>query len=115
MISDRWLSLVHPPSLPYTLDVLNLDRREWCHPCDADRRGSESFLDLWKEALPEAARLLRLASEASNDKEGELLQEAIGEANLNDGIYGSTPCRRIHMDPLPLPELYHHLRSPQEG
>jgi hypothetical protein len=114
-ISDRWLSLVHPPSLPYRLDVLNLEGKEWCHPCDSTRRGEESFLDLWEAALPEATRLLHLAEDASAGESRQELEEAIGTENLNDGLYGSAPCRRKEMDPLPLRELYDTLRSSYDG
>lgn len=114
-ISDRWLSLVHPPSLPYELDVLNGERREWCHPCDPSRGGRESFLDLWARALPEAARLMRVAAEVADGEAMVKLEDAIGYQNLNDGLYGSTPCRRREMGPLPLRELYDALRASYDG
>jgi len=66
-ISDRWLSLIHPPTLPYKLDVLNLRRRQWCHPCDSDRRSNESFLDLWEAAISRSAELLRMTQDAGSE------------------------------------------------
>ena len=106
-ISDRWLSLVHPPSLPYELDVLNLSHREWCHPCDSSLESRDSFLDLWERGVPRAASLLQRLSPGGTED----LEREIGDKNLNDGIYGATPCRRTHMDPLPLRELYDRIRK----
>ncbi|MFW6338588.1 MAG: zinc dependent phospholipase C family protein [Alkalispirochaetaceae bacterium] len=106
-ISDRWLSLVHPPSLPYELDVLNLSHRKWCHPCDSTLDSQDSFLDLWQRGVPQAASLLETLSEGDTVK----LEREIGDRNLNDGIYGATPCRRRHMGPLPLRELYDQIRK----
>lgn len=113
-ISERWLSLIHPPSLPYDLDVLNTEHRWWTHPCDNARRSEESFLDLWERALEEGARLLeRYVEVAEVDGSAEVgsLEDAIGEENLNDGIYRARPCPKREMDPLPLPELYEAIKE----
>ena len=106
-ISDRWLSLVYPPHLPYTVDVMNTARREWCHPCDKARKQRCSFSEIWETALPEAAELLQILFSTSSGAE---LETAIGPENLNDGLYGSLPCRRRFMSPLPLRELYDTIR-----
>ncbi len=110
-ISDRWLALVHPPSLPYRLDVLNHDHRSWAHPCYGERQGEESFEQLWRHALPEAAQLLKRWSSLAESGDPEELQMSIGTRNLNDGVEGARPCAKRLMDPLPLPELYRAIRE----
>lgn len=107
-ISERWLSLIHPPELPYSVDVMNRENRSWCHPCDESRRRSDSFGQIWRAAVSEAADLLNaLFSPITN----EALRSVVGEENLNDGIYGAVPCSRSHMEPLPLRELYDAIRE----
>ncbi len=56
----RRLAILHPETVPLGLDVLNLHRRAWRDPCRAGRRRrNESVLQLYAEALAQAAPVVR--------------------------------------------------------
>lgn len=52
LIHQPWLisGNVIPCEIPDNEDVLNLQGREWCHPCDQDERHHNGFLDLFEQA-----------------------------------------------------------------
>jgi hypothetical protein len=100
---ERRLALLHPREIPAGFDFLNLGHGEWCHPCDDSATSTASFLELYEEALIEAAQMLRhlyavLASQAPI----EGLKGLIGDQSLDSG---REHCRPVHSRPLPLPEI----------
>lgn len=115
IVHHRWLSLVHPPAELVSVDVLNLNRRTWAHPCDESRRSDWSFLELYREALTRSVATVRLFLARVHEPElpasGKALAASVGPWNLNDGITDDPPCRRTYCDPLPLLELYHEIKS----
>ncbi len=114
IVNRRWLSLVHPPRHLVDVDVLNEKHAQWCHPCDEARVSDSGFLDLYELALSETVEigvvLLEAIAEPS-DARFSRLRIAVGPNNLNDGITGDPPCRRVYCNPLPLIALYNRIKT----
>lgn len=116
-ISPRWLSVIHPPEELLTVDALNDEGRPWQHPCATSRTSNASFSELFDRALSRTLETYKLWIACAEEKPSpspehlRLLEEAVGEQNLNDGINGDPPCRRQTCDPLPLLTLYHQIKS----
>ena len=120
LTSARWLALVHPPAEMIGIDVLNRGGREWRHPCAPEVTSTASVPALFEAALSaslEAATLLvRVADKPRLRRVGRMetataLGELIGTANLNDGLVGDPPARRVVAAPLPLLELYRQMKA----
>ncbi len=113
-ISSRWLSVVHPPEELITLDGLNRVHRYWQHPCDPSRTSHASVPDLFDRARKKTIEVFLLWWDATGSPENpertRVLETALGEENLNDGITGDPPCRRQVCDPLPLLTLYRQMK-----
>ncbi len=118
----RALTIVHPPWLPDDIDFLNEKHREWLHPCDEDIRSTESFWDLYtaaryaaRDAVGRIGRVWKQPGEHATREVARAVRDAVGDVNLTDGLYENTTCRRVHSDPLPLPqfieELYDRLKA----
>ncbi|TFH05835.1 MAG: hypothetical protein E4H09_01340 [Spirochaetales bacterium] len=119
-IKSRWLTIVHPPNLPSDLDTLNMENRQWCHPCNHAEVSTASFMDLYWEALSEAVRAIAPVIElwgALPTEHGRLrIAAAVADWNLSDGRETERPCRKRHANPLPLYELQERIRrSIREG
>lgn len=111
-ISSRWLSLVHPPERYITVDAINVEGRRWAHPCRPDRTASLGFAELVEEAHRRSVTSFRTwDAVARGEVDPAALIEEIGHENLNDGITGDPPCRRIRCEPLPLLQLYQELKT----
>lgn len=112
-ISSRWLSIVHPPEELIDVDVLNIGKRTWTHPCDEERRSEATLPDLFdaarRKTIESFARWRRVRRDPSPHNVSALI-EAIGPWNLNDGLWGDPPCHRRACDPLPLLELYESMK-----
>lgn len=115
LVSSRWLSVVHPPEELCMVDALNRERRNWQHPCDPSRTSNATFQDVFERALAHTLEVYSLWMDAAlgdaTEKQYVRLEEAIGDANLNDGIIGDPPCRRKTCDPLPLLQLYRRIKT----
>lgn len=124
-IGARWLSIVHPPEVPSEVDVLNMSRTTWCHPCSHLEIHQESFLDLYAAARAEAAKATELMAKTwtramrtggDHTAEKQVVTEAVGNGNLSDGRPHPRPCEKRHAGPLPLRELQALIRqSIREG
>ncbi len=117
-INERWLSIVHPPFVPGSLDVMNESHREWCHPCSSREQYTESFWDLFDNGL---SRMTGVARELSRlwetsgspqelDDRAVEIERVVGNWNLSDGRESERPCLRRHSNPLPLPELQQEIK-----
>ncbi len=111
-INPRWLALVHPPEELLMVDALNLERRPWSHPCDPSRSSNETFPALFHRALRRTVDTFDTwAMVMEGSVPPEQLRFKIGDQNLNDGITGDPPCRRVHCQPLPLITLYQQIKT----
>jgi len=120
-IGSRWLSIVHPLSVPDTVDVLNRHHATWTHPCDDEERYSDSFQDRYDQALASAAEMVTEIAESWNDashpatERQHRIEESVGNWNLSDGRDTEHPCRKRHAGPLALRELQTQIRSSVEN
>ena len=121
-IGARWLSIVHPLSVPDTVDVLNEGHATWTHPCNGKERYSDSFRDRYNQALASATVMVGEIADAWNDTSHSAedrrrrIEDAVGNWNLSDGRNTERPCRKHRADPLPLRELQNQIRdSVQSG
>jgi len=112
LANRKLLTLFHPLRVPEGIDFLNLKKREWVHPCDDRLASRSSFLELYEEALAQAAPALAAVWEtlAGNLQEAEL-EPLIGNGSLETGLDEQAPCTPRFSDPLPLPELIEELYS----
>jgi hypothetical protein len=132
-MSLKWLSIVHPPEVPDDIDPLNLRHVEWPHPCDEQEGSNKSVLELYDEALEEAADAVgqminawRLAinDSASGDPSAAsfdarslaaTVEEAVANWNLSDGRKTERPCKKRYSRPMPLAELQDRIRASIEA
>jgi len=113
------LSIVHPPNVPEDLDVLNLQHREWTHPCSSKRTSTASVVEMYNEAVRSGAETVRRVTDTWNSMMNDGVTEerlgaiaaAVGDHNLSDGRPRKRPCRPRHMDPLPLAKLQERIRE----
>jgi hypothetical protein len=115
-IGTRWLSIVHPPTVPADLDVLNERHTEWCHPCSIRETTTESFVDRYTAAREASITVIRTIIdtwESSDDpaQKRECVENAVGNWNLSDGRPTERACRKRHAGPLPLGELQARIRA----
>jgi len=113
-IGARWLSIVHPPTVPADLDVLNLAHREWPHPCSSYEVHTESFPELYERAVADGVamvRQLRAVWDASPRTAMPEIERAVANWNLSDGRPTERPCTKRHSTPLPLREFQDELRE----
>ncbi len=97
----RWLSLIHPPSLPEGIDFMNRKRREWLNPCDDRDLSNLSVYQLYEEVLPEASAAIATVRDVLlGQRAPEDLENMIGNHNLSDDYEHF--CKRKYNDPLPL-------------
>ena len=108
----RLLALFHPTRLP-ELDYLNGAHEEWNHPSIAEERHTESFFDLYEQALSAAATSIRAVADRFDDRiSDEELEDTIGNENLSDGRKKKLRRKLDIVRPLPLQEV---LRSIYES
>ncbi len=113
------LSVVHPPNVPDDLDILNLQRREWTHPCSSKRTSTASVVDMYEEAVRTGSAVVRrvfalwntMSRDGAAQEQLDEIAVVVGDYNLSDGRPRKRPCRRRHMDPFPLPELQERIRE----
>ncbi len=117
VMRPQWLSIVHPPNIPADLDVLNLKKAEWVHPCSSRRTSTMTVPEMYEKAVHRAREIVvHIAQwlETELDSEPTIPDESIislvGDYNLSDGRPRRRPCRPRHMDPLPLPLLQKLIR-----
>ncbi|MEE8440105.1 MAG: hypothetical protein V3S41_00165 [Spirochaetia bacterium] len=116
-IGARWLSIVHPLSVPDTVDVLNEGHATWTHPCNGKERYSDSFLDRYDLALGTAAAMIGEIADTWKDHSRSAedrrrrIENAVGNWNLSDGRNTERPCSKRHAAPLPLRELQTQIRE----
>ena len=100
----RRLALFHPDTLPEDVDFLNLERKEWLHPCDETDRRTSSFVDIYEDALGEAVSALETLQQVElGEEHPEILEKAVGNIGLNTVLDTKKPPR--FSSPLPLPEI----------
>ena len=115
-IRSIWLSIVHPPDLPEDVDILNLQHSQWPHPCDAEDIRTDSFMDLYQNALAESRNVARtLAGAWGEDGQHEAIAEAVADWNLSDGHRTERPCKRRFSAPLPLREVQDRMKESIRG
>ncbi len=118
----RRLALFHPRSIPADVDFLNLQGREWCHPCSDRIRSQASFLELYEQALERAVPMLRSLAEIlrrggaadSPSADSPSVESLVGNESLGSGFDATDPCTLRYSDPLPLPELIDELYRQRE-
>lgn len=118
-ISGQWLSLVHPLNVPSDLDVLNLEHRQWNHPCSSRRTSRESVPDMYDEGVRRTRAAVEqvlalwddIRKTGVKDDTINAIIATVGDYNLSDGRPRKKPCRPRHMDPLPLPRLQELIRQ----
>lgn len=116
-IGSRWLSIIHPLEVPASVDVLNGNHGEWAHPCDPAELHTESFTDLYRNALAETTEMARAIGKAWTDTSlptetrRAAIEKTVGNWNLSDGRNTSRPCKKIHAGPLPLRELQEEIKE----
>ncbi len=101
----RWLSLIHPVSLPPGIDLANETHAGWYHPCGAAELRHESFWDLLNSAMSAAPATVQAVAAAWNGSiEPRALVGIVGDQNLSDGRHVGRPCRKRRCNPFPLAE-----------
>jgi hypothetical protein len=101
----RLLALFHPDRLP-DLDYLNAAREEWNHPGIADEMHTESFIDLYEQAVEAAVPVVQgVAKALNNEISGEDLEKIVGNENLSDGRTKKARRKLELVKPLPLQEV----------
>jgi len=116
-IGSRWLSIVHPSSVPEDVDVLNESHVQWSHPCDETQVYTDSFLDRYETALTQAVEMAGVIADAWNNSHAPTeerrlqIEAAVGNWNLSDGRETERPCRKTNAGPLPLRELQARIRQ----
>ena len=101
----KLLALLHPGKLP-DIDYLNLARKEWNHPGNPRDLHSDSFFDLYEQAVEQAVPVVHAVAGVF---EGTIsCDEAagiIGNENLSDGQPKKIPKKLKYVRPLPLQEV----------
>lgn len=111
----RLIALFHPQGLP-DLDYLNGARVPWNHPGDPEETHTESFMDLYEQAVGAAAPVLQTVAEVCDDgADSAKVEEVVGNENLSDG----RPQRRRrslqYVNPLPLDEVIGSIHNEIRG
>jgi len=112
-VGDRWLSIVHPPTVPGELDVLNRGHHPWTHPCSSREVHHEGFEELYQRAVDEGASMIDRMVRVWNRQDDEAFAEieaVVANWNLSDGRQSERPCTKHHATPLPLREAQDELR-----
>lgn len=94
----RGLALLHPIHLPEGIDYLNLEKREWLHPCEPRQPRNDSFPELYSAALARGRDVLR---EMVARYDGNGVAALIGDSDLSDAADREAPCTKVYTDPLP--------------
>jgi len=113
-IGSRWLTIVHPPNVPSTVDVMNDSRAPWPHPCPDGDTHTQSFSDCYERGVDEAAQMIAtiVSSWATVEPEARRAIEAsVGNWNLSDGRQTERPCPKERATPLPLAEVQEQIRE----
>jgi hypothetical protein len=109
-VTLRMVSLSHPREIPENVDWMNESRRSWKHYS----RGIEftsSVADLYKEALNACASVMGLfdkliaAPSDISDESLYVLEQQVGNENLNSGFYEDSRVVPLYSEPLPVGEL----------
>lgn len=102
----RRLALFHPLQVPESTDFLNRAHRPWMHPCDERRKHTESFPELYAQALDQAVpalgRLLAILRGSGTPEEAAAI---VGNESLNTGLLWPEGGAQRFSQPLPLPQL----------
>lgn len=112
-VRSSWLSIIHPPSIPADIDVLNHRHEEWTHPCSSKRRSTASVPEMYDDAVMESRSILTTIVDEWErwSPENGTFAEIVGDHNLSDGRRRKRPCRPRHMEPFPLAELQARIRE----
>ena len=117
--SKRSVALFHPGKLP-DLDYLNFSNQEWNHPGKIEELHTESFFDLYKQALEIAIPAVVAVKDAFTGAINlDELEHQVGNQNLSDGKDKKLRRKLELVKPLPLAEVLHSvyvdIRSHQES
>jgi len=113
--AKRRLALFHPYHLPDRVDFLNLRGRTWCHPCREDWVYSDSFPELYEQALERTVPALRRVAELLAGKGDPAAAEPLlGNESLGTGLPWKETPRMRFSDPLPLAEILDRLYEDYE-
>jgi hypothetical protein len=108
--AKRRLALFHPYELPGRVDFLNLRGRQWCHPCREDWVYTDSFPELYEQALERTVPALRqIAGLLAGEGDPGAAEPLLGNESLGTGLPWKDCPRMRCSDPLPLPEILAHL------
>jgi hypothetical protein len=108
--TKRRLALFHPYELPDRVDFLNLRGRTWCHPCREDWVYSESFPELYEQALEQAVEALgRVAELLAGRGDPAAAERLLGNESLGTGLPWKDSPRMQFCDPLPLGDILDRL------
>lgn len=113
-VGSRWLSIVHPLSVPSSVDVLNLEHTEWPHPCSRHESSTADFPELYDRAVAEGAAVVDSIVDAWDlpVAEGKArIEAAVANWNLSDGRPAERPCGKRFAAPLPLREAQERIRA----
>ncbi|MEW5817844.1 MAG: hypothetical protein AB1798_20930, partial [Spirochaetota bacterium] len=101
----RLLIFFHPFTVPEHIDYMNLSHTRWLDPCLEYTQKSESFYDLYEEALNDAVPVIQSITETlSGNTSLAEIATMVGNNNLSNGMI-SSPCKPRYSDPLPLNEV----------
>ena len=104
-LPERILGLFYPENIPPG-DFMNEDRALWIDPRRGGDKRKESFMDLYHEALDDAVRIMKLASEViDGHADPEMLEGVLGNGDLNDTSPGGSElpfqyCKPLEISPL---------------
>ena len=98
-------ALLHPTKLP-DLDFLNFSKQQWNHPGKPQEARTESFFDLYEQAIDAAVPVVQAVADAfSGSISCEDAAAIVGNENLSDGESKKAIRKLKFIKPLPLQEV----------
>jgi hypothetical protein len=105
----KLLALLHPSELP-DLDFLNFGKEKWNHPGKPQEIRTESFIDLYEQAINSAVPVVRAVADAFDGSIScEEAAATVGNENLSDGESKKAIRKLKYVKPLPLQEIMHEI------
>lgn len=81
-----------PADIGLHYDFMNMNHNDWVHPCDKSIKYTESFQDLFDEAIERAVELMEFAWDTfRNDQTIEQLRGLIGDFSYDTGLKCGDP------------------------
>ncbi len=110
-IGDKWITIVHPFSLPDDEDLANEAKEEWSHPAHPELRDDSSLYELFDDAVEDGTVTLRTVCDLWENNTFSEIEEVVGNSNLSDRSDTTGMERYVASRPYDLPGLMEWLRE----